>query len=133
MINKDQLLEALKPLMEPHYNKSVVELNLVRDVMFKEDNVSLSLIVTTEDEAFKEKAKVYIQQTLEKLGIAQVHIRFRLMTDYERNQIKDTAQQLLRNKPNLSNRRLNNPYWEKPLQLSLLPLQVGKVVWVNQP
>lgn len=92
MINKDQLLEALQPLVEPHYNKSVVELNLVRDVMFKDNNVSLSLIVTTEDEAFKEKAKVYIQQTLEKLGIAQVHIRFRLMTDYERNQIKDTVQ-----------------------------------------
>ncbi|NOU71564.1 P-loop NTPase [Paenibacillus sp. LMG 31458] len=92
MINKDQLLKALQPLVEPHYNKSVVDLNLVRDVMFKEDNVSLSLIVTTEDEAFKEKAKVYIQQTLGKLGIAQVHIRFRLMTDYERNQIKDTSQ-----------------------------------------
>ncbi len=92
MINKDQLLEALEPLMEPQFNKSVVELNLVRDVMFKEDTVSLSLIVTTEDEAIKEKAKAYIQQTLEKLGIAQVHIRFRLMTDYERNQIKDTAQ-----------------------------------------
>ncbi|KRF21979.1 P-loop NTPase [Paenibacillus sp. Soil787] len=91
MINKDQLLEALQPLVEPQFNKSVVELNLVRDVMFKDDNVSLSLIVAIEDETFKEKAKVYIQQTLEKLGVAQVHIRFRLMTDYERNQIKDTV------------------------------------------
>lgn len=91
MINKAQLLEALKSLIEPHYNKSVVELNLVRDVMFKEDAVSLSLIVTSEDEAFKEKAKAHIQQTLEKLGVAQIHIRFRLMTDYERNQIKDAV------------------------------------------
>ncbi|MEC0229819.1 Mrp/NBP35 family ATP-binding protein [Paenibacillus alba] len=87
MITKDQLFEALKPLIEPQYNKSVVELNLIRDVLFNGENVSLSLIVTSEDEAFKEKAKSYISQTLEKLGAAQVHVRFRLMTDYERNQI----------------------------------------------
>ncbi|UKS25560.1 P-loop NTPase [Paenibacillus sp. HWE-109] len=87
MITKEQLLEALKPLAEPFYNKSVVELNLVRDILFNGENVSLSLIVTSEDEAYKEKAKSYIGQTLEKLGVAQVHIRFRLMTDYERNQI----------------------------------------------
>ena len=55
--------------MEPHQIKSVVELNLVRDVMFKEDNVSLSLIVTTEDEAFKEKAKVYIPANFRKIGV----------------------------------------------------------------
>ncbi|SDO95390.1 ATP-binding protein involved in chromosome partitioning [Paenibacillus sp. yr247] len=92
MINKDQLFEALRPLMEPHFNKSVVELNLVRDILFKEANVSLSLIVATEDEAYKEKAKAYIQQALETLGVAQVHIRFRLMTEYESNQIKELVQ-----------------------------------------
>ncbi|MBP1967477.1 Mrp/NBP35 family ATP-binding protein [Paenibacillus aceris] len=89
MINKDQLLEALKPLQEPRYNKSVVELNLVRDILIKEESVSLSLIVTAEDEAFKEKAKTYIREAIEQLGTVQVHIRFRLMTDYERNQIEE--------------------------------------------
>lgn len=89
MINKDQLLEALKPLQEPQYNKSVVELNLVRDILIKEESVSLSLIVTAEDEAFKEKAKTFIREAIGHLGTVQVHIRFRLMTDYERNQIEE--------------------------------------------
>ncbi|TXK78073.1 Mrp/NBP35 family ATP-binding protein [Paenibacillus sp. N3.4] len=92
MINKDQLLVALKPLHDPQYDKSIVELNFVRDVMFKEDHVSLSLIVTSEDEAFKEKAKTFMEQALEKLGVSQLHIRFRLITDYERGQIASTEQ-----------------------------------------
>lgn len=89
MINKDQLLEALKPLQEPRYNKSVVELNLVRDVLIKEESVSLSLIVAAEDQAFKDASSSFIRQALEKLGVAQVHIRYRLMTDFERNQIEE--------------------------------------------
>ncbi|MDR6885313.1 P-loop NTPase [Bacillus sp. 3255] len=92
MINKDQLLEALKPLLEPRYNKSVVELNLVRDILIKEESVSLSLIVAAEDQAYKESSGSFIRQALEKLGVPQVHIRYRLMTDYERNQIEEAFQ-----------------------------------------
>ena len=68
MINKEQLLEALNTLMEPQFNKSVVEFNLIRDVMVKEDTVSLSLIVATEDEGYKEQAKASIQQSLANIG-----------------------------------------------------------------
>ncbi|MEW9702605.1 P-loop NTPase [Paenibacillus sp. SI8] len=91
-MNKDQLLEALKPLVDPGYNKSITELNLVRDVMIKEDSVSLSLITTTEDEAYKNQAKTAIQLSLKPLGITQVHIRFRAITDYEREQLNEASQ-----------------------------------------
>ncbi|MFD0694256.1 Mrp/NBP35 family ATP-binding protein [Paenibacillus sp. GCM10027628] len=92
MINKDQLLEALKPLIDPGYNRSITDLNLVRDIMIKEDSVSLSFITTTEDEAYKNQAKVAIQQSLKALGIDQVHIRIRSITDYERNQLNEVLQ-----------------------------------------
>ena len=74
----------------------------------------LSLIVTTEDESFKEKEKVYTStNSLEKLGADQVHIRFRLMTDYERNQIKDTVQRFCReaNSAPVQPAGWNNPSW----------------------
>ncbi|BFT75798.1 P-loop NTPase [Paenibacillus sp. P36] len=108
MINKEQLLEALKPLQEPRYNQSVVELNLVRDILIKEESVSLSLIVATEDEAYKETAKNFIREAIEQLGSGQVHIRFRLMTDYERNQIEELY------KPNSS--ASDKPNDTKPVQ-----------------
>ncbi|WNR44248.1 Mrp/NBP35 family ATP-binding protein [Paenibacillus roseipurpureus] len=91
MIQKEQLLEALQTLIEPHFNKSIVELNLVRDVMIKEESVSLSLIVLTEDESYKEQARAAIQQTLANIGVQQVHIRFRLMTEHERSRLEETA------------------------------------------
>ncbi|MBD0384585.1 Mrp/NBP35 family ATP-binding protein [Paenibacillus sedimenti] len=92
MINKDQLLEALKPLIDPQYNKSITDLNLVRDIMIKEDSVSLSLIITIEDEAYKNQAKAAIQLSLKPLGVDQVHIRFRTITEYERNQLNEVLQ-----------------------------------------
>lgn len=88
MVHKDQILEALNTLIEPQFNKSVVELNLIRDVMVKEDTVSLSLIVVTEDEGYKVQAKAFIQQSLANIGVPQVHIRFRLMTDHERSRLE---------------------------------------------
>lgn len=93
MVHKDQILEALNTLIEPQFNKSVVELNLIRDVMVKEEAVSLSLIVLTEDEGFKEQAKACIQQSLANIGVPQVHIRFRLITDHERSRLEGTSQQ----------------------------------------
>ncbi|MGO4499958.1 P-loop NTPase [Paenibacillus sp. 2RAB27] len=93
MVHKDQILEALNKLIDPQFNKSVVELNLIRDVMVKEDAVSLSLLVVTEDEGYKEQAKAFIQQSLANIGVSQVHIRFRLMTDHERSRLEGTSQQ----------------------------------------
>lgn len=93
MVHKDQILEALSKLLDPQFNKSVVELNLIRDVMVKEDAVSLSLLVVTEDEGYKEQAKAFIQQSLANIGVPQVHIRFRLMTDHERSRLEGTSHQ----------------------------------------
>lgn len=93
MIHKEQLLEALKTLIEPTFNQSVVELNLIRDVMVKEDAVSLSLLVVSEDEGYKEHARAFIQQALANIGVTQVHIRFRLMTDHERARLEESGQQ----------------------------------------
>ncbi|MFC5452250.1 Mrp/NBP35 family ATP-binding protein [Paenibacillus aestuarii] len=92
MINKDQLLEALKPLIDPQYQKSMTDLNLVRDIMIKEDGVSLTLITTTDDEAYKQQAKSAISLSLKPLGVEQVHIRFRAITDFERNQLNEALQ-----------------------------------------
>jgi ATP-binding protein involved in chromosome partitioning len=102
MINKEQLLEALKPLIDPLFNKSITELNLIRDVMIKEDNVSLSLITSTEDESYKNQAKAAIQLSLKQLGITQVHIRFRPITDYERNQLNELLQSTVESKQDQS-------------------------------
>ncbi|MGG1555943.1 P-loop NTPase [Paenibacillus ferrarius] len=88
MIQREQLMEALQPLIDPQFQKSVVELNLVRDVMIKEEAISLSVITTSDNEGYKEEAKAFIADALGALGASQVHVRFRLMTDHERGRIE---------------------------------------------
>ena len=57
MVHKEQILEALNTLIEPQFNKSAVELNLIRDVMVKEDAVSLSLLLLQRMKGTKSKPK----------------------------------------------------------------------------
>ncbi|UJF33715.1 Mrp/NBP35 family ATP-binding protein [Paenibacillus hexagrammi] len=89
MITKEQVLQALQPFIDPRYKLSVTELNLVRDILVKEDGVSLSLIATTEDEAYEEQARKTVEGFLKKIGVTQVHIRFRTMTEFDAKQIED--------------------------------------------
>ncbi|MCR8645759.1 Mrp/NBP35 family ATP-binding protein [Paenibacillus sp. N1-5-1-14] len=87
MVSKELILEALKSLQDPEYGKSVVELNFVRDMMIKENNVSLTFVVTTESEDYQNEVRQAVTQALEAKGVGQVHIRFRSITDFEREQL----------------------------------------------
>ncbi|MBE9527916.1 MAG: iron-sulfur cluster carrier protein ApbC [Proteobacteria bacterium] len=46
-ITETQVLEALSEVMDPELNKSLVSLNMIRDVLIEESNVRFSLILTT--------------------------------------------------------------------------------------
>jgi ATP-binding protein involved in chromosome partitioning len=87
MITKEQVLTSLELLVDPQYGQSVVKLNFIKDVMIKENNVSLTFITTNEDDGYKQSVKEQITSVLMEQGIAQVHIRFRSITDYERSQL----------------------------------------------
>jgi ATP-binding protein involved in chromosome partitioning len=93
MISREQVLDALKHVEDPVYHKSVTELHLVRDIMVKEHKVSLTYVLTTQDEGLKEKAHAQISELLRKAGAEEVHIRFREMTEHERNELSNNAQQ----------------------------------------
>jgi ATP-binding protein involved in chromosome partitioning len=86
-ISREQVLEALRYVADPHYHKSMVDLNLIRDVMVKEGKVNLSLIATVEDEQQVALVKTEIQEALAKLDITEVHIRIRAISDFEREEI----------------------------------------------
>jgi ATP-binding protein involved in chromosome partitioning len=86
-ISREQVLETLRYVADPHYHKSMVDLNLIRDVMVKEGKVNLSLIATVEDEQQISLVKAEIQEALSKLDITEVHIRIRAISDFERDEI----------------------------------------------
>lgn len=93
MITREQVLEALHSLQDPEYQKSVVDLNFVKDIMVKEDRVSLTFVFTREGEAYQNNVRHAIEHALKPLGVDNVHIRFREINEHERAQAEGAAQE----------------------------------------
>ena len=88
MIDKEQVLKALRHLEDPTYRKSVVELNLIRDVLVKQSNVSLTFVMTVDDEAKENRFREKVKEALEAIGAENIHIRFRKIADHEKAEIE---------------------------------------------
>lgn len=90
-MTREQVLEALRHLQDPVYRKSLVELNFIKDIMVKENSVALSVILSSNEESRKVELRKQILEDLGKSGISDVHIRFRELSDYERNEVEKKA------------------------------------------
>ncbi|GAA3411891.1 P-loop NTPase [Paenibacillus hodogayensis] len=86
-MTREHILELLKDVQDPVYRKSMVELHLIKDVMVKESGVALSVILSSDEEERKQQLRQHITETLQKEGITDVHIRFRAMTEFDREEI----------------------------------------------
>ncbi len=47
MLNTESILEVLKPVQDPELQKSLVELNMIRNVEVEDGKVSFTLVLTT--------------------------------------------------------------------------------------
>ncbi|WP_405083164.1 P-loop NTPase [Paenibacillus chitinolyticus] len=87
MVTKELIRQSLQPITDPTYGASIVELNFVKDVVIKENRVSLTCVLSVTDESYKASIKERIESALSQIGAEGVHIRFREITDYEKNQL----------------------------------------------
>ncbi|MBE1447488.1 Mrp/NBP35 family ATP-binding protein [Paenibacillus sp. OAS669] len=86
MLTKEQLVEAVRHLKDPEFQLSLAELQLIRDFLIKEDRVSATVLLSNEDEAYRTNIQEQITAAFQKAGASEVHLRFRLMTEYDRNE-----------------------------------------------
>ncbi|WNQ11775.1 Mrp/NBP35 family ATP-binding protein [Paenibacillus aurantius] len=93
MITKEAVIQALSHIYDPEFNKPAAELNLIRDVMTKETQANLTFVLTREDELLKEQYRQDVEEALKPLGVQDVHIRFRMITDYERAEVAKKLQE----------------------------------------
>lgn len=87
MISKEQVLVTLSFLQDPEYKQSFLELQFIRDVMIKENSVSLSLVTTQNVETYNQTLKEQAVKALRDAGASEVHVRVRQITDYERSEL----------------------------------------------
>jgi len=85
MLTREQVLEVLKDVEDPELRKSVVELEMVRNIQISPENdVQLELVLTIQGCPLKTVMEERIVKTLKEKGARDVQVRFGTMTDEER-------------------------------------------------
>lgn len=87
MLNREQVIETLSGIIDPLYNHSITNLNLVRDILAKENKVSLTLVTTSEDGQYQANLKDQVTQLLKQAGVEEVHLRLRPISEFEASQL----------------------------------------------
>lgn len=84
MITREQVLEALRGVHDPEINRSLVELNMIRNIHIEGQTVSLEVVLTISGCPLKVKIEEDVVNALKDLGATNVNLRFGSMTDEER-------------------------------------------------
>lgn len=86
MLSKEHIQAALRPIAEPTLRRSLVELQWIRDMMVKEDRVSLTVVCLKKDEETQKLLEQEIRGRLAEAGVNHVHMRFREASERERGE-----------------------------------------------
>ncbi|MDO7908314.1 P-loop NTPase [Paenibacillus sp. JX-17] len=92
MLSKEQVLQLLQPLTEKHSGQSLSELQFIRDIMIKENHISLTVVCLSLDEQEQSEIRAFVEQTLTGAGAEGVHIRFREASEHERQTVLGTEE-----------------------------------------
>ncbi|GAB6934768.1 Mrp/NBP35 family ATP-binding protein [Calditerricola yamamurae] len=84
MITRERVVDALRHVRDPELNRSVVELDMVRDVVIEGDTVRLTLVLTVAGCPLKARIEEDVVNAVKQLGAREVHVTFGAMTDEER-------------------------------------------------
>lgn len=93
MITKEQLLEVVRDVLDPEYNLPLTELNFIRDIMIKEERISATVVVSREDETYRNQLQERLVAAFRSAGAKDVHLRLRAISDYERNEAAHKLQE----------------------------------------
>ncbi len=90
MLTTDQVIEALRPVEDPELHRSIVELNMVRDVHIDGPGVSLTIALTVPGCPLKAEIQQRVTTALQAAGAESVQVSFGVMTDEERAAISSS-------------------------------------------
>ncbi|MFJ8458231.1 Mrp/NBP35 family ATP-binding protein [Lysinibacillus xylanilyticus] len=87
MLTNEHILQTLKKIDDPELHKSIVDLNMVRNIQVNGTHISLDLILTIQGCPLKAKIQADIEEALKAIGASKVSIQFGSMTDDERRSL----------------------------------------------
>lgn len=84
MITHEQIMNALSHVEDPELHKSIVELNMVRNIQIDGAEVGLEVVLTIQGCPLKAKIQQDIEDSLRNIGASKVSLTFGSMTREER-------------------------------------------------
>lgn len=85
MVTKEQVLEALRDVEDPEIHKSIVELEMVKNIVIEEEVVHLEVLLTITNCPLRTTIEQSVNQKLMALpGVTQVDLTIGSMSDEER-------------------------------------------------
>lgn len=93
MISKETIYEALKNVLDPEIKKSLVELNMIKDVEVLERDVLVNVTLTTMGCPLKDKIKNDIISEIKKVeGIENIQVVYGEMTQEQKQELMQKLQ-----------------------------------------
>lgn len=87
MITEEKVLDALQGVEDPEIHRSVVELDMVRNIKIDDNKVELDVILTIQGCPLKVKIQEDVENAIKALGAQEVVVHFGTMTDEERARV----------------------------------------------
>ncbi|MBS1838049.1 MAG: iron-sulfur cluster assembly protein, partial [Actinobacteria bacterium] len=84
-VSSEGVIDALRPVQDPELRRSIVELDMVRDVAVDGTTVALTVALTTPTSPFRNEIERRVTAAVAALdGVEQVALELTTMTDEER-------------------------------------------------
>lgn len=93
MITAEQVLNVLKDVKDPEIDRSLVELNMIRNIRITGTRVALDVILTIQGCPLKVTIQEDVERAIKSLGAEEVHLTFGSMTDEERAALSASLRQ----------------------------------------
>jgi ATP-binding protein involved in chromosome partitioning len=89
-LSPDVVIDALRPVHDPELNRSIVDLNMVRDVRVNDGLVSLTVTLTIAGCPLRNEIQQRVNGAIRPLaGVKDVQLNFGVMTDEERAALRE--------------------------------------------
>ncbi|MBP0725741.1 P-loop NTPase [Bacillus sp. RG28] len=87
MLTHEQIMSALKHVQDPELHKSIVDLNMVRNIQIDGTHIQLEVILTIQGCPLKAKIQEDVEKSLRNIGASTVSLTFGSMTPEERAEL----------------------------------------------
>ena len=91
-VTVDDVIAALRPVEDPELHRSIVDLDMVRDVRIDGGSVQVQIALTVAGCPLRNEIQSRVTGALSAIGVTSVDLSFGVMTDEQRAAVREQLQ-----------------------------------------